>query len=100
MRVRRPELWLKVLALSGTLLFSGGMAHAQSDWFRPPGNVGQPTSRPPQQQQQRYRQQPQRQQARPQPVQPLPQRESWSPFQPFINLFRSEPRRYVQPARP
>lgn len=96
MRVRRPELWLKVLALSGTLLFGGGAAHAQSDWFRPPGNVGQPTSRPPQQQ--RPRQQPQRQQARPQQIQP--QRESWSPFQPFINLFRSEPRRYVQPARP
>lgn len=110
MRVSRPELWLKVLVLSGTLLLGGSLAHAQ-DWLRPPGNVGQPSTRPSppqqaptrrqqQQQQQQYQQYQQRQQARPQQIQPPPQRESWSPFQPFINLFRSEPRRYVQPARP
>jgi len=111
MRVSRPELWLQVLVLTGTLLLSGSLAHAQSDWFRPPGNVGQssqqrqvpqqqaPSRRQQQQQQQQYQQ---RQQAvRPQPPQQQVQpRESWSPFQPFINMFRSEPRRYVQPARP
>ncbi len=80
MRVRRPEPWLKVLAmtgmlLSGALLLGGSMAHAQSDWFRPPANVGQPSSRPMPQQPQRPRQQSQRQQVRPQPVQPAPQRE-------------------------
>ena len=112
MRVSRPELWLHVLVMTGTLLLGGTLAHAQSDWFRPPGNVGTPSSRPsppqqaPTRRQQQQQQPPQQyyrqQQARPQPVpqQQVQPRQSWSPFQPFINMFRSEPRRYVQPGRP
>ena len=109
MRVSRPELWLHVLVMTGTLLLGGSLAHAQSDWFRPPGNVGQSRPTPPQQapsrqrQQQMPQQQYRQQQARPQPqMQPqqVQPRQSWSPFQPFMNMFRSEPRRYVQPARP
>lgn len=80
----------KALAAAGLLLAGCALAHAQSDWFRPPADVGQPSARPSQQQQQRARPQ-QQQQARPQqrgaPPQAAAPSRSWSPFQPLINLF-------------
>lgn len=98
-RARGYRLGLKALAVAGALVAGCSLAQAQSDWFRPPADVGQPSSRPAQQQQ-RYQSQPRqqqrpaaRQQARPaqQPrYQSQPQqqpRRAWSPFQPFIDLF-------------
>ncbi|MPT21617.1 MAG: DUF459 domain-containing protein, partial [Starkeya sp.] len=80
----------KALAAAGLLLAGCALAQAQSDWFRPPADVGQPSARP-SQQQQRPPQQQQRQQARPQqrgaPPQAAAPSRSWSPFQPLINLF-------------
>lgn len=95
-------------------------AQAQTDWFRPPADVGQPTPRsapqpqrqqPTRQQQQQTRQQPQPRQTQPpaqQPRQQVQNRQAppapargWSPFQPLIDLFRGdEPPRVAAPRIP
>lgn len=91
------------LALSGAVLCGLSLsvvppAHAEDPWFRPPGSVGQTPGRAAQQ----YR--PSRQQQAPsryrqsQPRQP--ERRSWSPFQPLIDLFKPDPPRYAAPSRP
>lgn len=87
-----------------------GPALAQSDWFRPPGNVGAPSRQAPPQQYrqappQQQRQVPQRRQqgVAPQAQRrqvPEPQRQTWSPFAPLLNLFRSEQPRRMVPSRP
>ena len=92
MAARHIDRALRMLAagalVAGASLAASPPALAQSDWFRPPGNVGQPSARPVQRQPQ-ARQPSQRQQGR-QPVQrqaaPAP-RQNWSPFQPLIDLF-------------
>ncbi|MBS9478280.1 SGNH/GDSL hydrolase family protein [Ancylobacter radicis] len=115
MSARRIARVLKALPLA-LVLAAGGLcpsvpplgitpALAQSDWFRPPGNVGSPATRqaPSQQRQAQPRQQPRRQQAAPQAQRrqaPPPQRQTWSPFQPFLNLFRSDQPRRMVPSRP
>lgn len=72
-----------------------GSAQAQSDWLRPPGNVGQPSRQapPPQQARPTQRRQPQQQQSAPvrrqqqaAPAQPR----GWNPFQPLIDLFKPD----------
>ncbi|WP_371347356.1 GDSL-type esterase/lipase family protein [Ancylobacter sp. IITR112] len=88
---------MKALAVAGLLLAGCSLAQAQSDWFRPPADVGQPSARPSQPQQ---RARPQQQQARPQ-QRAAPSR-TWSPFQPLIDLFggnNNQPRR-VRPMEP
>ncbi|MGA0562756.1 GDSL-type esterase/lipase family protein [Ancylobacter sp. VNQ12] len=109
MAARRFDRALKVLAagalLAGALLLASPPVLAQSDWFRPPGNVGQPSSRPSQPQRQQQVRPPvqQRQQApsRAQQRQAAPApRESWSPFQPLINLFGGDRPRTVAPRLP
>lgn len=102
-------LLLAAGGLCAVPLAGGAPAWAQSDWFRPPGNVGSPSTRqaPPQQ----YRAPPQQRQVpqrRQQGVTPQaqrrqappPQRQSWSPFQPFLDLFRPDPSRRMVPNRP
>ncbi|MDF2620968.1 MAG: hypothetical protein K0S00_3627 [Xanthobacteraceae bacterium] len=95
-RARGYRLGLKALAVAGAMVAGCSLAQAQSDWFRPPADVGQPSGR--QAPQPRYQSQPRqqrpaaRQQARPaqQPryqSQPQQPRRAWSPFQPFIDLF-------------
>lgn len=91
-------------------LLGAGPALAQSDWFRPPGNVGGPTRQAPPQQYrqappQQQRQVPQRRQqgVAPQAQRrqaPPPQRQTWSPFAPLLNLFRSDQPRRMVPTRP
>lgn len=107
MAARRFHRALNVLA-AGAMLAGASLASlpalAQSDWFRPPGNVGQPSSRPAQPQRQQQQQaRPQRQQApsRAQQRQAAPApRESWSPFQPLINLFGGDRPRSAAPRMP
>ncbi|MDQ0349934.1 DUF459 domain-containing protein [Ancylobacter vacuolatus] len=106
MRGRRGNrLGLKALAVAGVLVAGCSLAQAQSDWFRPPADVGQPSARP--SQQQRPQQQQQRQQARPQqraapPPQAAEPRRAWSPFQPLMDLFggRDNRPRRVRPMEP
>jgi hypothetical protein len=92
-RARGYRLGLKALAVAGVLVAGCSLAQAQSDWFRPPADVGQPSSRQaPRYQSQTRQQRPaaRQQQARPstQARQPQQQpRRAWSPFQPFIDLF-------------
>ncbi|MCS0497334.1 GDSL-type esterase/lipase family protein [Ancylobacter sp. MQZ15Z-1] len=90
----RLGVW--ALALAGALLagpaFDGPVpARAQSDWFRPPGNVGNQPVR--QQQRQPARQ---RQQLPPPPR----QKKVWSPFQPLIDLFSPSTPRTAAPSQP
>ncbi|MDQ0510528.1 SGNH/GDSL hydrolase family protein [Ancylobacter amanitiformis] len=101
-------------ALLSALLSVGNLpAQAQSDWFRPPGDVGQPAARPaPQRQAPARQQQPTRQQQQPSRQFQSQQRQqarqappaaprSWSPFQPLIDLFRGDsPPRAVAPRVP
>lgn len=99
-----PARLVPLLALPLLLGLPEAPAQAQQDWFRPPGNVGQPSRQPPPQQQQAPQRQrrPQTQQAAPsRPPQPLPSR-PWNPFQPLIDLFQPEPPpqpRYAAPPR-
>ncbi|WP_428031004.1 SGNH/GDSL hydrolase family protein [Ancylobacter sp.] len=103
-RVHGYRIGLKALAVAGALVAGCSLAQAQSDWFRPPGDVGQPATRPsqqqqrPQQRQQARPQQQQQQRAAPQVAEP---RRSWSPFQPLIELFGgndNRPRRVRPPS--
>lgn len=97
MRSRGHRLGLKALAVAGVLVAGCSLAQAQSDWFRPPADIGQSNARPSQQPRAQSPNRPQRQQSRqtnrqqqrPQGnvQQPAPRR-AWSPFQPLIDLFR------------
>lgn len=88
MRWRGYRIGLKTLAIAGVLVAGCSLAQAQSDWFRPPAEVGQSSGRsaqPQQQQRTQTRQQTRTQRAAtPQNAQP---RRSWSPFQPLLDLF-------------
>ncbi|TCK16641.1 hypothetical protein EV667_4415 [Ancylobacter aquaticus] len=95
------RLGLKALAVAGVLVAGCSLAQAQGDWFRPPGDVGQPSARPTQQQRPQQRQQARPQQrAAPPPAEP---RRAWSPFQPLMDLFggrRDNRPRRVRPVEP
>lgn len=99
-RLHGYRIGLKALAVAGVLVAGCSLAQAQNDWFRPPGDVGQPSSRPSQQRPQQQ----QRQQARPQQraAPPAEPRRAWSPFQPLIDLFggRDNRPRRVRPMQP
>ncbi|TSJ60648.1 DUF459 domain-containing protein [Starkeya sp. 3C] len=103
MRARGYRLGLKALAVAGVLVAGCSLAQAQSDWFRPPADVGQSGARSSQQQRVQSRQQQQRarqqQQTRQQAAQPAPRR-SWSPFQPLIDLFGGNSRSAREIDRP
>ncbi|MFK8250040.1 SGNH/GDSL hydrolase family protein [Ancylobacter terrae] len=94
--ILRPAAIAGLVAVAGTTMSSG--AQAQMDWFRPPGNVGQPST--PQRQ---TGNQQQRQQFRPaqQPRQPQQQQQQqWKPLFPFFDIFRNDrppPQRYAPP---
>lgn len=98
-RLHGDRIGLKALAVAGVLLAGCSLAQAQSDWFRPPADVGQSGARPSQQQRPQQRQQARPQRGAPQAAEP---RRVWSPFQPLIDLFggnSNRPRR-ARPAPP
>lgn len=113
-RPKKRRWMLEWQALAGMGLLACALsgatpAHAQSEWFRPPGSVSQPNVRPdsqnyrpPIRQEQRRERQQIRRETQTRQVAPPPQRQqSWSPLQPFIELFRPQQRpRYVAPSRP
>lgn len=98
-RLHGYRIGRKALVVAGVLVAGCSLAQAQNDWFRPPADVGQPSSRPSQQPQRQQARPQQQRGARPQPAEP---RRAWSPFQPLIDLFggnNNRPRR-VRPAEP
>jgi hypothetical protein len=99
-RIKRNG-WLEGgLVGAGLLLVAASPAFAQSDWFRPPADIGTSRGAPPQQQRQQRQQAPSRQQ------QAAPQqqrRQEWRPLFPLFELFRGNdeppPPRYAVPRR-
>lgn len=112
MRVRGIRPGLKTLAVAGVLVAGCSLAQAQSDWFRPPADVGQssgrsspppqaqPRQQAPRQTQPRQQAQPRQQQARPAQREAPPPRRAWSPFQPLLDLFGGAPRQQRQEQQP
>ncbi|QFR33105.1 GDSL-type esterase/lipase family protein [Ancylobacter sp. TS-1] len=111
MRARGFRLGLKTLAVAGVLVAGCSLAQAQSDWFRPPADIGQSSGRnsvqrqqaPSRQQAQQPRQNSRQQQARPsaqQPAREAQPRRAWSPFQPLIDLFSGGSRARQVPQAP
>lgn len=90
---------LAVVALCLPLLMvPAAPALAQSDWFRPPGDVGQPSRAAPPQ---RARQAPQpRRQPQAAPTRQAAPPRVWNPFQPLIDLFQPQDQPRYAPGRP
>jgi hypothetical protein len=94
--------WLEGgLAGVGLLLLASSPSFAQSDWFRPPADIGNARNAPQQQTRPQRQQAPSRQQVAPPPQQRQPQQ--WHPLFPLFELFRGNddppPPRYAVPRR-
>lgn len=93
--------WLEGgLAGAGLLLLAASPGFAQSDWFRPPADIGSSRAPPQQVRPQRQQQAPGRQQQAAPP--PQRQQQQWRPLFPLFEIFRSDqppPPRYAAPRR-